>query len=237
MITIPIILRTRSNSLATWVHRGTSDKLVVCLSGIGRFREQPPSYEFAFNATSGGKHSVLFIADPNRTWLNGSGLINNICEEVDTFQKECGTSRTIAAGHSMGGFSALVLPDFLKIDAVLAFAPQLSIHPDVVPDETRWEYYRNRIDAFRIKTVADHFNEDTTYTVISGSHRKEAAQRDRFPRMSNLRRYIVPDTHHNVPQKLKQLGILDKIFHAAIHNQPRKLRLMLEKDANAKLVL
>ncbi|MFY0621447.1 MAG: hypothetical protein JXQ89_07110 [Pelagimonas sp.] len=235
MSSLAITLRKQSKDLTVWEHRGPSDTLVVCFSGIGTDPEQSPPYEFARSATQNGQHNTLFIADPNRTWLNGPGLLDQICDEVDHFRAAVGARQVISVGHSMGGFSALALPGFVKVDTVLAFAPQLSVHPEVVPDETHWMVYRDRIQDYRIRSIEDHLNSDTRYIVLHGRHGREAPQRDRFPRRDNLRHFIMPHTHHNVPQRLKKEGVLDTVFEQAISHQPRRLRLTLESKLRAYL--
>ena len=228
---LDILPRLATDNIVTWVHRGGSDKLVVCFSGIGKDIDTCPPYEFAKTATGDGKHNVLFVADPNRTWLNGPGLLNRIRDEIEAFKETCGATRVIAMGHSMGGFSALVAPSITRIDEVLAFAPQVSVHPDIVPDETRWAIYRDRITHFEIKSALDHLRDDTAYTIINGRHGREAPQRDLVPQLGNLRHYVIPRTHHNVPQRLKRVNCLADVVHFAIEGRPRKLKLRLRAKA------
>lgn len=222
--------------MATWSHRGTSDKLVLCFSGIGNNPNACPRYEFAAKATGNGQHNALFIADPNRTWLNAPNLLEHIASEIAAFKASCDVTRVIAMGHSMGGFCALVAPAITHVDSVLAFAPQISIHPKVVPNETRWMGYREKITRFRIISAGDHFNKDTAYTVIHGRHSCEAPQRDIFPKMANLRHYIMPKTQHNVPQRLKSMNCLGEVIQYSIDGRPRKQRLLLKNKAGAVLL-
>lgn len=233
---LKIDARLASDYLVTWGHRGVSDKLVVCFSGIGKVAERCPSYEFARTATGDGKHNVLFVADPNRTWLNGPGLLARIGAEIEAFRAETGAMRTITMGHSMGGFSALVVPSITHVDEVLAFAPQLSVHPSIVPDETRWVMYRDQITKYEIISATDHLQDQTAYTMINGRHGREAPQRDRFPVRRNLRHYVMPQTHHNVPQRLKGLNCLGEVINFAIEGRPRKLLLLMKSKANARLL-
>ncbi len=139
-------------------------------------------------------------------------------------------------GHSMGGFSALVAPSIAPVDEVIAFAPQISVHPDIVPDEARWAEHRKAIRNFEIVSAEDRLQPEPRYTVIHGRHGREAPQRDRFPRRSNLRHYVMPNTHHNVPQRLKDLGCLDQVVALAIEGRPRKLRLFLKAKARAQML-
>ena len=228
--------RLDSGKLRTWGHRGTSDTLVLCFSGIGTVDQDCPPPEFIRSATCDGIHNVLFLADPQRSWLNAPGLIAQMQEEIRSFRLICGSTRTVAMGHSMGGFSALVAPSFTNVHQVLAFAPQYSVHPEVVPDDHRWANWRGRIGHFAIRSVADHLNGETAYCVIHGRHGREAPQRDRFPRMKNLRHYVMPLTNHNVPQRLKTLGILPQVTSLAIEGRARKLLLLMKARTKATLL-
>ena len=69
--------------LWVWWHRGESRRLVVVFSSVGHGPDTPPVLEFARSATAGGRDSAVFIADPQRTWLNGSGLIEEIVEVIE----------------------------------------------------------------------------------------------------------------------------------------------------------
>ncbi|PID35997.1 MAG: hypothetical protein CR993_07485 [Rhodobacterales bacterium] len=228
--------RLERADLKSWGYRAPeSDTLVISFSGIGKNPNAAPPIEFANTATQNGTHNALFISDPNRTWLNGDGLIERITNEARRCIAECKARRVVTVGHSMGGFSALVLADFLPVDAVLALAPQLSVHPDIVPDEHRWPEWREKITRFRVRCAADHLRDGPQYTVLFGRHGREAPQRDPFPHRDNLRLYILPRTHHNVPQRLKDLGILTDSFKFAIAGRPRKLRLLLKNRAAATL--
>ncbi|WP_069299343.1 alpha/beta hydrolase [Neptunicoccus sediminis] len=233
---LDIRLRHDSGGLRTWAHRGSSDRLVLCFSGIGRADQDCPPPEFARSATANGAHNVLFLSDPQRSWLNAPDLLDRMRDEIDSFRQLCTPRRVVAMGHSMGGFSALVAPSLTAVDQVLAFAPQLSVHPEVVPDDHRWANWRAGIDRFAIRSAADHLNRETAYCVIHGRHGREAPQRDRFPRPPNLRHYVMPRTNHNVPQRLKALGCLPAVTSLAIEGRARKLLMLMKSQANATLL-
>lgn len=230
-------IRQRCNNslLRSWEHYGRSDTLVLCFAGIGRVDQDCPPPEFVRSATAGGRHHVLFLSDPNRSWLNEPGLVPLMQEEIARFRQACNPRRVVAMGHSMGGFSALVAPSYTTVHQVLAFAPQYSVHPDLVPDDHRWSNYRTRIKTFTIHSIADHLNSQTSYCVIHGRHGRESPQRDRFPRPPNLRHYVMPRTNHNVPQRLKALGCLPEVTALAIEGRARKLLMLMKARANASL--
>ncbi|WP_071674291.1 alpha/beta fold hydrolase [Nioella nitratireducens] len=221
--------------LRLWEHRAESRDAVMVLSGVGTEADVPPGHEFARSASGNGTRNVLFVSDPNRTWLNGPGLIETIVERFEEFVARCGSPRTIALGHSMGGFAALVLSGFTRLDCALALAPQYSIDPQVVPDEHRWMEHREKITEVRIRTAAEHMNETTDYVIVHGRHPREAVQRDKFPLGDNIRHFILPRTHHDVPQKLKMAGVLAPFMKAVIDGRVRRARLILQENFGAEL--
>jgi len=216
-----------SPNLKIWSYSGSSDQLVLSFSGIGSSPVAVQPYEFAKVATCNGKHSALFFSDKTRSWLNTQGLVEEIVDAIQEFSKQTPFVATHSLGHSMGGFMALAMPKFVPIQTALAFAPQFSVNPAVVPDETRWKEFTGRINKFLISDLEDVFTNTTKYSVIHGRHGREAPQRDIFPERSNLRRYILPKTHHNVPQILKRNSLLLPVFEASVAGRNRRIRLLL----------
>ncbi|MEM7469891.1 MAG: hypothetical protein AAF340_00955 [Pseudomonadota bacterium] len=232
---IAIRPRVADQTLSSWGHRGRGETLVVCFSGVGKEHEACPSYEFARTASFDGAGHALFIADPQRSWLNTPALAARIAVEVVRFKQEVGARKVVAMGHSMGGFSALILPSLLPIENVLAFAPQISVDPDHVPDETRWAEYRDHISDFIYPSAQEHLTTQTGYTIIHGAHHREAPQRDRFVPFDTLSHYVLPNTHHNVPQRLKRMGRLQQVVRLALTGRRRKLRQMMVQDLGATM--
>lgn len=225
---LPIERHVERDDLVVWRHRGTSSRLVLSLSGIGRQEDAVPPYEFARIATGNGEHNALFIIDPNRTWLNGDGLIERIVSVVEAYVAEVGADEIVTLGHSMGGFAAIVLSGYLPVKTAVALSPQYAVHPDITGDDPRWRYFRSRIKTHRMGGAAEHMVPTTTYHMFHGGKAKEAPQRDRFPVADNLYHTILPDMIHQVPQKLKDLGLLERVARAAMNNRARKVRLALD---------
>lgn len=221
------------DDLHIWRHRGRNNRLVLCFSGIGGRSSEVPTYEFARIATNDGRNSVLFISDPKRSWMNGEGLIEEMVSRAQDFGQDVGAEETVSLGHSMGGFAAIVISGFMPIKSAVALAPQYSVHPDIAGDDRRWMYHRKHIIHHRIGSVADHMVPDTKYHVFHGLQRVEKAQRDRFPVRENLFHTIIPGLAHQVPQKLKEKGLLEPVVRAALANRARKVRLLLQ-EMNAR---
>jgi len=216
--------------LRVWTHRGESARLVVCFSGVGPNADEPPGYEFAATAAGQGRDSVLYIADPGRSWLNAPGLIEAVVGQVERFAEEIGAEQVCAIGHSMGGFAACVLPDFTKIDVAVAMSPQASVHPDIAWDDPRWMEYRDKIDSFRVRHVEDHICAGTQYFTIFGMHPREAPQRKRFPVAENIELLRMPKTHHNTAQRLRAKGLLDAVVQAGFDRRIYRVRRLIRRN-------
>ena len=218
----------QSDLLWMWEHDGSNTVLVVCFSGVGENTARDPAFNFAASATQGGKNTVLYIADPNRTWLNADGLIEGICERVLRKAKEIGATRIVTLGHSMGGFSALVIAGMVNADVSIAFSPQLSIDPAVVPKERRWKEYRRKIDQIKVSKAGDYLNDSCTYYVFFGTHPREAPQRNHLPKAANVKLFMIPGVNHNSPQRIRKAVILDNVIKFASQRRTHRLRLEMQ---------
>jgi len=231
----PIVADLKTNLLHSWRFEALGDIAVVCVSGIGRDDSQPPSYEFARCATNGGVRSTLFLSDPQRSWLSAPNLIETMVEAVQEFVARVKAKKVVTLGHSLGGFTAMVLPAFTKIDRVIALSPQMSVDPAVVPEETRWKRHIDAMPSQKIKLASDHFVPDTHYTIVHGRFPREAIQRDLVPRAANVRHYVMPHTNHNVPQRLKQAGALIPFVNAVCDGRDQRAKKILKTHFQAKL--
>lgn len=222
--------------LRVWQHAGSSDRLVICFSGIGPDPDALPEHEFTRTATNGGQDWVLYIADPKRSWLNGAGLIERIVQLIEAKAAEIGARQVCTLGHSMGAYSACILPGFTKVDVAMALSPQVSVHPEVVGDDPRWMNYRDQITDFRIRHVGDHLSADTQYHVLFGMAGREAPQRDRFPVAENIEQLHMAKTHHNTAQRLKARGILDTVVGLAFDGRIYRVRRLIRRNFDGVLV-
>ncbi|MEL6102077.1 MAG: hypothetical protein AAF088_06835 [Pseudomonadota bacterium] len=222
------------DDLHVWAHRGHSRRLVICFSGIGVNSDAVQPYEFARAATAGGRDNVLFISDPHRTWLNGPGLIEKITGVIETEAELIGADQVVTLGHSMGGFSAAIMPAFTRVDVAVCLSPQATVHPSIATDDSRWMDYRARIETHRLRSVGDHIVPDTMYFAFFGMHGREVPQRNRFPRGPNIKFFLMPRTVHNTPQRMKQAGILDEIVQFAFDRRSRMVRRILRTELNAR---
>ena len=96
--------------------------------------------------------------------------------------------------------------------------------------------WREKIADFPIRSVADHLDPSTLCYALFGRHSREAPQRERFPTGSNVRFYVMPNTVHNTPQRLKQAGVLDEVVRFGFHGRKGKVDRILKSRFNAKVL-
>lgn len=223
-----------AEDLHVWLHHGVTDRLVLCFAGIGGTTSIVPPIEFPRAASRNGEDTVLFFSDPKRSWLNAPGLIEQIVDWVEQYKTKINARQVVALGHSMGGFMAAVLSGFTKIDVAMCFSPQATVHPVLARDDVRWAIWRDQITDFRIRSVDDHLSDETTCYALFGRHTREAPQRERFPIRDNVRFFVMPNTVHNTPQRLKQAGVLDDVVRYAFHGRRGLVGRVLTEKFNAE---
>ena len=229
---IPLLRKDRR--LWVWWHRGTSRRLVVVFSSVGHGPATPPILEFARSATANGQDNALFIADPARSWLNAPRVIEDTVEAIDAAREEVGATETVTMGYSMGGFSALAITGFTAVSASLAFSPQMSIDPALVPDEGRWRKYRDHIPAIHIRAATDHMAAATQHTIIMGESRLEKPQLRLLPQADNADVHVLRRTGHDTATRIKQAGILPDVIAHAFARRRADLAALLATRVNAR---
>ena len=205
-------------------YQGQSDTLVMCCSGVGTKRGQMPPFELLRAASGDGAHSVLFISDKTRSWLSAPGLQTEIVEQMETLMARHTPKVLVAMGNSMGGFMALNLSRVLPTDVTIAFTPQYSVDKAIVPEETRWRHFRDKVEKFNVPCVENLPQNSGQHYVFHGGEQAEHIHWSRFPVQENLRHYIFPAQDHNIAKALKEQDLLAPIIDACMSNHPRQLR-------------
>ena len=229
---IPLLRKDRR--LWVWWHRGQSRRLVVVFSSVGHGPNTPPLLEFARSATADGQDNALFIADPQRSWLNAPHVIDETVEAIDAARHEVAADETVTLGYSMGGFAALAITGFTAVTASLAFSPQMSIDPTLVPDEGRWKKYRSRIPAVTVRQATDHMAAATQHTIIMGEARLEKPQLRLLPQAANTDIHLLRRTGHDTATRIKQAGILPDVIAHAFARRRAELAALLATRLNAR---
>ncbi len=211
------------------VLKGRSKRLIVSLAGVGNRRNRVPPMEFIAAASNAGENHVLFVSDPSRSWMNGPGVASTMVRLVEDYRSRNDISEVVALGNSMGGFSAIRLAELTKVDTVIAFAPQFSADPALVPEEQQWMFFRKQIDQWPHRHVGDLTRPGTCYFLFHGDASTEAIHWSRFPWNKRLNHFIFTGEGHNIARKLRKRRLLQPVVTSAIEQRPRRVRKLLER--------
>jgi hypothetical protein len=226
----PVVLEQvrDDDTLKVWRHRGKNDRLVISFSGVGTLRHGVEP-NFVKTSTDLARNHVLYIADPQRTWLNGPGLLEEIVALVESEASVTGARQIVTMGHSMGGFCALALPGFTRIDAVLAYSPQVSVDPSLAPDEKRWELFRSAIQSFVVPSALGRTAPDSEYYILFGDTRRETPQVRLLEPRSNLHLFMLPGVKHHTAETVVKAGLGEDLLNAAFNRRVWRIRRQLRQ--------
>lgn len=180
-----------------------SKHTVISFSGIGTTIEGA-NQEF-YNLKNNG-YNVIWVIDKDNSYftsINPQDIISQIK-----------TENVYTIGQSMGGFNAITFASLYNIKKVLAFTPQYSMDPEIVPWETRWRKQIKRIN-FKYKKL--NFVNWTDYTIITGHKGADKKHIDMIPKQKNINIQQVYG-HHTVAQNFKKAGTMYKLINDCFLN-------------------
>jgi hypothetical protein len=182
-----------------------STEIVLCFTGIGHSLGGIDIQQQEFAGTGLRLGTPVFITDKTRSWGNRVDfeLVKGVLQPIIQ------SKSVIALGNSMGAFLAIAASTTLQIRQVIAFAPQFSVDPIIMPDETRWMKYRDKITEFRIPSLKNRFSKDCSYYVFVGDDPVERMHWRHIPFKKNIYCFVAPSTHHDVAAGMKSQGILE----------------------------
>ena len=117
-------------------------------------------------------------------------------------------------GNSMGAFNAIISTHYIPTDVCIAFVPQYSVDPSVVPWEKRWAEYTSEIKRFRFDRADEYMNSATNYFIFTGGEGADKRHAKLFPVMDNIFHCSFSGISHNVAQELKKIGVLDRVVQS-----------------------
>ncbi len=227
----PLSVRLRlvhlSGRLKVTCAPGSGTRLVVSFTGVGKPEARDQAEEFVGSSRQNGRNHVLFVADTLRSWYNDPGIFEEVVDVVDEYRRRHGIAETVTFGNSMGGYGALIFARALGATSALAISAQYSADPALVPEETRWREYRDRIAVFTRPPLEQELSPDCRYFVLHGGGRVERPHWSRFPRQENLHHYLVGRAGHGVGRRLKASGLMRNVARLAIAGRPVAFRRAL----------
>lgn len=202
---------------------GEGSRLMISFTSVGRERDKWPPKEFVGLASQNGKNHVMCITDISRSWMNKPGMANLVITQISDYVMDHGITEMMAIGTSMGAYNALVIGQKIPFARIICFTPQYSVHPEVLPQEKRWWFFRRQIENWPFKQVDKLPKPPVPIYMFHGDTPDERMHWERFPQAENLKHYIFTGADHNFVGNLKGANTLRKIVVAAINNRPGRL--------------
>jgi len=224
---------------------GQSNEAVISFSGVGTgdYRilglnepsggdDQNATQIDEFRKTIGETKNVYYVADKRRGWYNG--LEDRILDLINSHLAERRTRRVLALGNSMGGSAALMFASRIRgCRHAVAFAPQSSVHPDLVPFETRWENYRSLITQWTtpdpILSMEDGKRRYYVFYGMDEEKDEQHIQRILARGLPNVIIFGIRDCGHDVALYLRNNGVsLKDIVDKAYGGSPNDVRAVVK---------
>lgn len=172
----------------------------------------------------------IFVTDKLRSWGNNLDLVD-LGMRISTI---AGTRDITTMGNSMGGFLAILFSSMVGAKNCIAFAPQFSIDPHIVPNEDRWRYYRRKIKAIQYQDLKYAFDPDCTYWMVFGDGARERIHSDLFLGIdAPINAYQICDTGHDAAKILRGQNALYPFIKACLTTgQVAKILSRLDRSFN-----
>jgi hypothetical protein len=192
-----------------------SQEAVIAFTGVGLGLGGIQKEEFARSLHQCGQlRDVYYVIDKTRSWFNSTHE-----EIIGFFQSRLQDKRVITLGNSMGGFGAVLFSEQIPCcDTALAFCPQYSVHPEIVPFENRWTEHLSKITTWNHPTCLPSQKVGIRKIILFGAndpldrrHRILFEQHE----SNELCVYVIQGCAHDVGAFLKQKNILGEVILCA----------------------
>lgn len=209
---------------------GASDRMIVSFTGIQFGMGGVPVEEFLGSARGDAGHHVVFVSDLRRSWFSRAGLVRRIVDTVRTLMVRNGIKDVSTLGSSMGGYGAILFSSVLGARSVAAFAPQISMHSDVIA-EKRWSEFRASFGPDLRPSLAGIVSASKAPVFVTfGRRDQEDRQRARLLQPApNLHLRMVAGAGHVVSKSLKDAGLLRGVVEAKIGGDVGRVSALLDQ--------
>lgn len=195
-----------------WFER-RSDILIVTFYNLATVGEHELPHPWFYGNVAKQGYSVLGLITKRRDWYRNEDTPRCL-ESLRSAGLFEGFRRVLFIGASMGGFAALTYSKLVPGSGVLAFSPQSSLAPDIVPFERRYSRAQKRFDwsGPDYCDAAEGLAEASDVTVVFDPfvpEDKAHAKRLVGPNVTHLH---VDHMGHQAIRVLKHVGVLPSLF-------------------------
>lgn len=171
--------------------------------------------------------SYIIVDNKNKDhWWTFEG-VDNLIERT---RLEIKSPRIVTYGFSMGGYGAIRFAGALGAEKAVAFAPQETISPSLLPEETRWVEDSKRIGR-EVPPASARFSHRSTYTVVydpADFDRFHAKRfRDASKRAGEYQEIRLPFAGHNLAATLQSQGLLSKFARGLLFDDHEAVSIVV----------
>jgi hypothetical protein len=162
--------------------------------------------------------TTIFIVDKKISFGNNVDF-NLLQRIIFPYTKD----KTInAVGSSMGAYNAIIASNFIDISTIVAFVPMFSPSPKVIPGETRWLHFIDKVKTLHFESLEKQFNNKSKYYIIAGFSGLDQKQLCKMPKKSNIHKIYFKNQyfHHDVAGILNKENILYNVIEACYDGEP-----------------
>ncbi|WP_299349476.1 glycosyltransferase family 61 protein [uncultured Shimia sp.] len=195
-----------------WFERG-SDILIVSFYNLATVGEHELPHPWFYGNALKQNYSILGLIAHRKDWYRNDDAPRLLTElrEAGVFE---GFRRILFIGTSMGGFAALTYSSLVPGAAVLAFSPQSTLAPEIVPFEKRYKRAQKLIDwtAPAHLDAAGSFEHASDVTIVYDPHVPEDKAHAARLAGDNVQFIHARHMGHQAIRLLKHLDALPLIF-------------------------
>lgn len=213
------------------VHEGGDNgRAVVAFAGIGYALGGIQVEEFR-RSLDGSHFDIYYVIDKERRWYNR--CYDAVLATINRSLTERRIAESFTLGNSMGGFGAVLFASALeRCRRAIAFSPQSSVCPAVVPFEDRWREWTQQISDWRVPDAVPHMRLGLSYVLFFGAaDRRDRHHIDRFAAgAAETLLCRIEESAHGAAAEIKRHGLLIPVLDALLNSAPidrRRLSALL----------
>ena len=199
---------------------GDNGRAVISFAGVGYALGGIQVEEF-HRSLDGTHLDIYYVIDKERHWYNR--CYDAVLATINRSLAERHIAESFTLGNSMGGFGAVLFASALeRCRRAIAFSPQSSVCPAVVPFEDRWREWTQHISRWQVPDAVPQMRRGVSYLLFFGAtDMRDLRHIDRLAAGAGETLCCrIEDRAHGVAAEIKRHGLLVPLLAALLTSAP-----------------